>query len=236
MADHTLQSLADRMADAARELQHRRSPQETMETAASLAVRNVDSCQAASISIVRGHRNIETPAGTSDAVRAADRLQAETGEGPCIDALYDQTTVYVRDLTTDDRWPTWGTKVSDETGLHSVLSCQLFTDEDTVGALNMYSERVGGFDGEDRAEGLALAAHIAVAVAAAQQVQGLVRAKGSESLIGQAMGIAMERFDIDADQAWALLTRLSQSMNIKVRVLAEELIKTRTLPTPPDPR
>jgi len=219
------------MSAAARELKGRVDPQETMERAAALAVRNVDGCQAASISLARG-RSLETHAGTSEAVRTADQLQAETGEGPCLDAIHEQATIYVSDLSTDPRWPSWGSQVAERTGLRSVLSCQLFTDEDAVGALNMYSDRTQAFDGDDHAEALALAAHIAVAMSAAQETQGLMASKDTRSLIGQAMGIAMERYELDAEQAWALLTRLSQSMNVRVRDLAADFVATRTLPRP----
>lgn len=41
----------------------------------------------------------------------------------------------------------------------------------------------------------------------------------------------MERFDIDSIQAFALLTRLSQTQNVKLRDLAAELVHTRRLPT-----
>jgi hypothetical protein len=40
----------------------------------------------------------------------------------------------------------------------------------------------------------------------------------------------MERFNIDSIQAFALLTRHSQTQNVKLRDVATELVLTRRLP------
>ncbi len=43
----------------------------------------------------------------------------------------------------------------------------------------------------------------------------------------------MERFHIDADHAFALITRLSQDQNIKLHTIATQLITDATKPTAP---
>jgi AmiR/NasT family two-component response regulator len=111
------------------------------------------------------------------------------------------------------------------------LSFQLFTHEDTLGALNLYSRVRDGFREEDREDGLALAAHIAIAVAAAQEISQLTRAMDTRSVIGQALGILMERFDLDAARAFAVLTRISQTEQQKLQHVAAELVETRRLPS-----
>jgi hypothetical protein len=40
----------------------------------------------------------------------------------------------------------------------------------------------------------------------------------------------MERFDLTADQAFAVLLRYSQDNNVKLRVVADRLVETRELP------
>jgi AmiR/NasT family two-component response regulator len=52
----------------------------------------------------------------------------------------------------------------------------------------------------------------------------------TRDIIGQAKGILMERFSITADQAFALLVRVSQSTNRKLADIAEELTMSRQLP------
>ena len=71
------------------------------------------------------------------------------------------------------------------------------------------------------------------AAAAAEEIAGLKLGMERRHLIGQAQGILMERHNIDADQAFAYLTRVSQNSNVKLHVLAEELVRTRRLPGRP---
>jgi AmiR/NasT family two-component response regulator len=52
-----------------------------------------------------------------------------------------------------------------------------------------------------------------------------VRTRG---LIGNAVGIVMERYQLTDDRAFAFLTRLSQDGNTKLRVVAEQIIAGTT--------
>ena len=52
----------------------------------------------------------------------------------------------------------------------------------------------------------------------------------SRNLIGQAQGILMERYRLTPGKAFAVLRRLSQDLNTKIAVLAEELVSTGQLP------
>ena len=230
MLDSMNSDLSERMAAAARELQAQFDPQATMESAVSLAVQNVEGCDAAGVSIVHAKQRVDTPAATDDMAVTADLLQYETGEGPCLDAIWEQETVSVPDLASDSRWPTWGPRVTRETGARSSFSVRLFTHKDTLGALNMYSSIAGGFHEHDKSEALALAAHVAMAVAAARSIGQLESALDSRTVIGQACGIVMERYRIDAARAFALLTRISSTHNVKLRDVAAEIIDTRRLP------
>lgn len=162
----------------------------------------------------------------------ADQLQGELGEGPALDTLWNEETVYVPELADEDRWPTWGARLNDKTGTRSVLTFRLFTLKDVIGALSMYSTEADAFSDEDKVEGLALAAHIAIAVIAAQRLDHYETALDSRTIIGQACGLVMERYDLDADRAFALLARLSTTQNVKLRDVAAELVFTRVLPTP----
>ena len=223
--------MSERMAAVVRELQEELDPASAMKSAVTLLVQNVEGCEAASISIVHSKRRVITPAASDDLAAIGDRLQSELGEGPYLDAIWEEEAVYVPDLATDPRWPTWGSRVTKATGGRSLLAFRLFTIHDTLGALNMYSTKAAGFSAQDKVEGLALAAHIAITVAAAQRIEQLEAALDSRTVIAQACGLMMERFDIDAARAFALLTRLSQTNNVKVRDLAAELVLTRRLPT-----
>jgi AmiR/NasT family two-component response regulator len=58
----------------------------------------------------------------------------------------------------------------------------------------------------------------------------LAQAIDARKLIGQAMGILMERFDLDGNRAFEVLRRYSQDTNTKLRDVAQQLVDTRTLP------
>ena len=157
-------------------------------------------------------------------------LQHERDEGPCLDALRQDHTVLSNDLSQDDRWPRWGPQVVERLGLRSSVSYRLFSTEGNLGALNLYAKKASAFSAEDIHDGLALAAHVGVALAAAQEVEQLEKALGGRTVIGQATGILMERFDLDPDRAFSVLSRMSQQKNVKLRELAEQIVTSRTVP------
>jgi transcriptional regulator with GAF, ATPase, and Fis domain len=220
-------SLAERMMAAARGLQDETDPQATMQFAVHIAADEVAGCDAAAISLLKRGRLVETPASTSELALAGDSLQYALGEGPCLQAVWEDRVVHSADLASEPRWPAWSRRMVRDHGVHGVLCFQLFTYADTVGALNLYSRTAHSFDTRARDEGLALAAHIAIAVAAAQRIEQLDQALVTRTVIGQATGILMERYGISAERAFGLLARVSSQSNVKVRELATELVETR---------
>lgn len=230
LVDDRLESIGERMAAAARELQDEDDPGATVKSAVDLLVQNVEGCDAASISLVYAKRRVETPAASDALAATGDRLQQELGEGPALNTLWDEETVYVPDLAADCRWPNWGPRLTEATGARSVLTFRLFTIKDVIGALSMYSTQADAFSDEDKAEGLALATHIAIAVIAAQKLDQYESALDSRTIIAQACGLVMERYNVDAVRAFALLTRVSSHQNVKLREVAAELVLTRVLP------
>jgi len=226
--------MSERMAAAAREMQDQHDPASTVKSAVGLVVDNVEGCEAAGISIVHGKQRVRTAASSDELAAVADRLQYELGEGPCLDSIWEEETVHVPDLGTDARWPRWGPRVTEATGARSVLTFRLFTIRNTVGALSLYSRDAAAFSAQDRMEGAGLAAHIAIAVAAAEQIGQYEEALDSRTVIAQACGLLMERYDIDAVRAFGLLTRISSTQNLKLREIAAELVLTRDLPTTRD--
>jgi len=79
---------------------------------------------------------------------------------------------------------------------------------------------------------VAAAAAAEAARVASEEADGLRIGMASRLVIGQAQGILMERLDLDAEQAFAYLARASQANNVKLRDVAEELVRTRELPLP----
>jgi GAF domain-containing protein len=220
-----LDALARRLAEAARSLQRQTSPQQVMDGVVHLARAMVPGADEATITMVREDRHCYSAAATSALASDFDVLQDETGEGPCLDAIWQQETVRVNDLASDPRWPVLGPRAS-ERGVSSMLCFQLFVHRDTLGALDLLAHSKSAFTDESEHVGLLLASHAAIAAADAQHLENVTSALMNRDMIGQAKGILMERFKITSDQAFAVLAKVSQDTNRKVSAVAEDLART----------
>ncbi|HZX08762.1 GAF and ANTAR domain-containing protein, partial [Kribbella sp.] len=174
----------------------------------------------------------EVAAVTDPVVAEIYELQINEKNGPLVTAMRDQVPVLVRDTSTDDRWPVWAGKVA-ALGVRSVLDIPLAARGEpprAAGVLGLYSLDADAFAADDVAVAHIVARHAAVALASARKEAALAQAVDARKLVGQAMGILMERYDIDADRAFAVLRRYSQDTNTKLRDVAQQLIDTRKLP------
>jgi AmiR/NasT family two-component response regulator len=62
------------------------------------------------------------------------------------------------------------------------------------------------------------------------QIEQLTQAVEHRTTIGIALGILMERFDFDDDEAFDYLRRCSQAQNRKLYDICSEFVVTRELP------
>ncbi|GLY50422.1 GAF and ANTAR domain-containing protein [Lentzea sp. NBRC 102530] len=223
--------LAAHLTEVAIALQQRRSEQETMDAIVHAAVGTIPGAEHAGIMTVTGKRHIDTVATTGDLPCEVDRAQYASGEGPCLTALFEEAVVSVPDVAADDRWPAFAPKAA-ALDIGSMLSFQLYAQNEDLGALNLYALEPNAFGDESRHVGSLFAGHAAIALASAQERRQLTAAVQTRDMIGQAKGILMERHGLSADQAFAVLTRTSQHTNLKLRDIAERLTTTGKLPTP----
>lgn len=218
----------EEFAQMALELHANGSVTETVDRVLEYALKAV-SCDYAGVVFMHGKSRVETTAATHPLVSDLGKLQLECGEGPNLDVLEDRFGLIVADTHEETRWPTWARAIAD-VGIRSMLSVRLYTSSTTIGSLNLYDEEPRKFDVADQEIAHVLARHAAVALSAARQTENLWQAIDSRKLVGQAQGILMERFDLNGDQAFAVLARYSQDKNIKLRAVAEMLVETRNLP------
>jgi hypothetical protein len=179
----------------------------------------------ASISVVRDRRAVSSRLPTGDLPVRVDALQEETGQGPCLDAMYDQRTVRVSDMAHEQRWPDFAARAA-QAGAASMLSIQLWVEGDNLGALNLYSRDVDAFDDESEQVGLLFASHAAVAFAGARGMNDMRGAVATRDLIGQAKGILMERYKVTGDQAFLMLVKVSNDNNLALRSVAQNRAST----------
>ena len=223
----------ERLAGLARALVHDPGVQATLKRTVTQAASTLDGEVFASVTLVLRRREVETPVYSDDRALRADQLQYELGQGPCLDAVWEQDTFQIDDLANEPRYPEWCRRVVSETGIRSSLSLQLFSDPGgavSLGALNLYAPRARAFDPDSRGEAVALAAHAAIALHSAQTEERLRSGMATRTVIGQAEGILMERLKITADEAFGVLSRLSQEKNVKLRDIARVLVETGEIP------
>jgi len=223
-----LDATADDFADFAVRLHDEPTVVETLDLVVQYALQAID-CQYAGVMLVHGNQQAETAASTDSIVEALDQVQIECGEGPGVSILPERSTVVVADTTRESRWEAWAGKVA-ALGIRSVLTARLSTGNTDIGTLNLFHSQPNVFDADDEAVASIFARHAAVALANARQTENLWLAIDARKLVGQAQGILMERFDLNADQAFAVLLRYSQHRNLKLRAVAELLVTHRKLP------
>ena len=227
------QELAELFAHIARDLQTETAPAQTAARIVAAAMHTVPGCNHAGISVVHRHGRIDTTAASDDVAAAVDAIQYELGQGPCLETIRDHESYVICDLTTEDRWPSFSRRVVEETGVRSLLSFRLFVGDDTLGALNLYSRQVNAFDQDARAVGAILAAHAAVAMSTVRErerAEHLARAVESNREIGMAMGVVMASGLQTPEQAFDMLRRASQRLNVKLRDIATAVVETGELP------
>jgi hypothetical protein len=177
---------------------------------------------------------LTTPVETEPVAVELDELQYSFGQGPCFDAAREPGPAFTwrGDLAVSPDWPKFGPAAA-ERGYHSVLSTALLpaTSPRLSGALNIYARRRDEFtDQTAGARALLLATHASLALATTEAVRlaelreaQLRQALDSRDVIGQAKGILMHRRGISADDAFDLLRRTSQDLNVKLAELAQTL-------------
>jgi GAF domain-containing protein len=208
----------------ARDLAGRLQPADldaTLEQVTEAAVRLLPNVQMSSITVLTPD-GLRTVAPTDGCLERVDEAQYRLQEGPCFEAATESQHVVCSDLRADRRFPRYG-PVAVAEGIRAQIGVRLYDAPRSQGALNLYSSRVGAFD--DTTALSALFAHQAgQAIAYAHEVTSLREAVRTRTLIGEAVGLVMERFGLSDERAFAFLKRLSSHRNVKMRTIAQELV------------
>jgi len=182
------QLLTDGFAESARVLFSAGDVTATLQQVVELAVGTIDGCDFAGIFLLHDDA-VTTPVHTDPVVIEVDSLQQHHRQGPCLDALANDSTLYAEDLADDPRWPLYASGAT-AAGVRSVLALSLAAGE-TKGALNLYARYPQAFGVIDRAKGLLLSAlaGLALSTAAAhddneRQLDNLHTALTTRAVIG----------------------------------------------------
>ncbi|OBJ70890.1 GAF and ANTAR domain-containing protein [Mycobacterium colombiense] len=202
--------------------------------AATLTVRG---CDHASL-LVRENDKYVTMGASDRLAEAIDDLERRAGDGPCIDAIEEETPQIDTDLTTPSLWPKLAALLVAETPVRGAMGFRLLVDKRKGAALNLFSDTPNMFDAESAGRAAVLAAFASVAINAVnkgEDAASLRRGLISNREIGKAVGMLMMLHEMSEDDAFDLLRRHSQALNVKLAEVAREVIEHRgQLPVPGD--
>jgi hypothetical protein len=133
------------------------------------------------------------------------------------------------DLARDFWWPHFSKDIVTTRGVHWVLAPPLPIGERPLGAVTGYAKGYEAFDDEDVETAQIVAIHATAVLADWIERRQLSAGLTTRTTIGQATGIIMHKFDLDATTAFSVLRRLSQNGNEKIRDIAVRIVETRTL-------
>ncbi|WP_309072025.1 GAF and ANTAR domain-containing protein [Arthrobacter sp.] len=176
-------------------------------------------------------RRAATVAYNSKTAKAMDELQYAYREGPCLTAARERRTIVVEDFRSDNRWPDYSEAVSQH-GLRSILSAPFTIGTDAQAAMNLYSYRTASFGekevgfaesyAQQASKGLQLALRMAHY---SEEAANRSRAMESRTDIDVAVGIVMAQNRCSQQEAFEILQRASSTRNVKLRVIASEIVQ-----------
>jgi transcriptional regulator with GAF, ATPase, and Fis domain len=192
----------------------------------------VNGCDRASLLVRRDGRYVTVGATDSIAYRIDD-MERQAGDGPCVDAIEEETPQVETDLTTPNQWPQLAKRIVAETPVRGAMGFRILVDKRKTGALNLFSDTAGVFNTESAGQAIVLASFASVAINAIAQgedVSTLRRGLLSNREIGKAVGMMMVLHGVDEQSAFDMLRRYSQDLNIKLADVARSVIDNRGKP------
>lgn len=193
----------------------------------------VSGCDRASLMVRRNGRYV-TVGATDSIARRIDDMERAAADGPCVDAIEEETPQIEPDLTTPNQWPQLAARIVAETPVRGAMGFRILVDKRKTGALNLFSDRAGVFNTESAGQAILLASFASVAINAVVQgedVSTLRRGLLSNREIGKAVGMLMLLYGVDEQEAFNILRRYSQDLNIKLADVARTVIESRGKPT-----
>jgi len=215
--------VAQALAQAATSMAVRGNPDDTLHAIVLAARSAVPGFNQVSATVVAADGGITTMASTNSLAQDLDSLQYELGEGPCLTALRDRELVLVQRLELEQRWPRYTPRAVDA-GIRSQMAVHLAADDDVLGSLNFYSTARDTIDPGAFHRASLFATHAALALGYARRLEAVHASARTHRLIGQAIGMLVERFEIDDDRAFYYLVRVASAGGLELHKVAREVV------------
>ncbi len=181
------------------------------------------------VTVARPRKPAAIGAGSLAALEL-EKVQSEMGEGPCITAMSEEHTVYVRDVAREGRWPEYS-QAAAGCGYFAVLCIPVDLDDESRAALSFFSTHSSGFTAGDIAAAEDIARHatsplrLSLRIGRLQDARDdLASAMQSRTVIDMAIGVIMAQNRCGPDEAFTLLRKASNARNTKLRDVAASLV------------
>lgn len=178
--------------------------------------------------LVARHRQPAALAGSREALML-ERMQDDVAEGPGLEARQTGLAVLVPDTTMDPRWRRYQ-RAAAQRGSRSILAVAMLEDRSAV--LTFSSTSPEAFDDDAVAACAALAFRAAKVLRLAVRLDSakglnrdLMQAMRSRTVINLATGILMAQSRCSQSEAFDLLSKVSNTRNVKLRIVAEEILR-----------
>ncbi len=215
--------VAQALADASRSMAVHGNPGDTLDAVVEAAREAVPGFNHVCVTVVAADGAVTTMASTSDLVRDMDALQYQLDEGPCLSAVRHEELVMAEYLDREERWPRYAARAV-EAGIRSQMAVRLFTDEEVLGSLNFYSTVRDTIHPEAFHRASLFATHAALALGYARRLEVTHASAQTHRLIGQAIGMLSERYEITDERAFYYLVRVASAGSLELRQVAREVV------------
>lgn len=189
------------------------------------ALRDSTGADHAGLMMVHDRSVPEPAAGTGDLVLHLLGLETSLHEGPASDSAAGARAVLCNDLAAEDRWPSWAPD-SVALGISSVLAVPVGYPGAGRGALTCFAARRHAFTPESVRYAELAAEHAALILATAADTRVLREQLVGRTLLGQALGVLMERLKLDSEQAFHVLVNYAFDHRMALRAVASRLVGT----------
>jgi transcriptional regulator with GAF, ATPase, and Fis domain len=168
-----------------------------------------------------------TAAASDETAARIDAAEIELGDGPCLDAILEEAAQVDGDLTCNSQWPGLAAWILAHTPVRGAVGYRLLAGDEKVGALNLFSDTPDAFT-EDAVDAAAVfAAFAAVAVNAGlhnERAETLRAGLESNREVGKAVGLLMAFHKVGDAEAFQMLRKTSQDLNLKLTVVAQQVL------------
>lgn len=179
---------------------------------------------------LRRRKRSPAAAGSDERGRVLEELQNDLHDGPSLTALRDDDVILVPDTGGENRWRD-SMDALRRNGIRSILAVPLDLAGEAEAVMSLYSTKPLGFSGPDITAAEAFADSAAKSLRLALRIAHLRHARNdltaamqSRSTIDTAVGIVMAQNRCSRDAAFKVLTRASNTRNVKLRDLAAQVI------------